>query len=161
RLLRPRRPAPAGRIPPTLGRGRKSVNTPRRPALGVLIALLLVAGGGVALLAQPRAEAPRPAPPPEPAEATAEQVHRVCGACHASPPPDTFPRSIWRMEVKQAYDFLHNDPGRHLEFPPLESVVRYYERRAPEAFPPLAPAAGTAGRSPVRFERRGLPMPDA
>src|SRR5438552_3438502 len=26
-----------------------------------------------------------------PGEATAEEVHRLCGACHAYPPPDTFP----------------------------------------------------------------------
>ena len=39
--------------------------------------------------------------PPEPPEATAEQVRQACTGCHAYPPPESFPRSAWRKEVKQ------------------------------------------------------------
>lgn len=35
------------------------------------------------------AEPPAGSKPPKPVEATAEQVHQFCGACHAYPPPDT------------------------------------------------------------------------
>src|SRR5262249_61918764 len=63
--------------------------------------------------------------PPPPAEATTEQVHQICGACHLSPPADTFPTSAWRREVKQGYEFLGNSSLR-LDFPPLESLALYY-----------------------------------
>ena len=37
--------------------------------------------------------APAHGVPADVAEATPEQVHALCGACHAYPPPETFPRS--------------------------------------------------------------------
>ena len=84
-----------------------------------------------ALPGPPAAEtAPASAVPAAVAEATPEQVHALCGACHAYPPPETFPRSAWRKEVKQGYDFLH-ESTLALPYPSLESVVRYYEARAP------------------------------
>lgn len=89
-------------------------------------------------------------------EATAEQVRSLCGACHAYPPPDTFPRSAWRKEVKQGYDFLRDSalasrPGH----PALESVVRYYEARAPLELP-LPRCESAPGQAPARFDRRGF-----
>src|SRR5438309_583222 len=45
---------------------------------------------------------------PPPAEASARQVHQFCGACHAYPPPDSFPRSAWRKQVRQGYDFFRD-----------------------------------------------------
>jgi hypothetical protein len=95
--------------------------------------------------------------PPAPPEAAPEQVHRLCGSCHAYPPADSFPRAAWRREVKQAYDFLRDSPLR-LDYPPLESVARYYESRAPDELPPLAHPAD-AGPGPVRWQRRGLRTP--
>lgn len=93
-------------------------------------------------------------------EATAEEVHRLCAACHAYPPPDTFPRSAWRKEVKQGYDFFHDDPSYRFDYPPLEAVVRYYENRAPAAlaqspqvFPTRPPRA--------RFDQRDLRASEA
>src|SRR5262245_61108737 len=86
-------------------------------------------------------------------EATSDDVHRLCAACHAYPPPETMPRAAWRKEVKQGYDFLR-DSTLQGEFPPLENVVLYYERRAPERLPaieqPTAPVA-----SPFKFKKRG------
>src|SRR5262249_1095687 len=41
-------------------------------------------------------------------EATSAQVHQFCGACHAYPPPETFPRSDWRFEVMQGYGFYEH-----------------------------------------------------
>jgi hypothetical protein len=121
------------------------------------------------------APTPAPAPsitlPPMPAEATVEQVHQLCGACHLYPPPDTFPRSAWRKEVKQGYDFFAKSPMLGTDFPPLESVVSYYEKRAPQSLPLLAQAQerdnppllkGTVPsfNPPARFERRGFRLPD-
>jgi FG-GAP-like repeat len=94
---------------------------------------------------------------PTPPEATPEEVHQLCASCHAYPPPETFPRSSWRKEVKQAYDFLRDSPV-HRPYPSLEAVVRYYESRAPEELPVIH-----RGQSPdppaVRFEKHGYPLP--
>jgi hypothetical protein len=91
-------------------------------------------------------------------EASAEQVHQFCGACHAYPPADTFPRYAWRKEVKQGYDFFH-DSGLSLDYPALDSVVAYYERRAPEKLPAIEPARHSV-KPPVEFERRGYRFPN-
>jgi hypothetical protein len=129
----------------------------RAPRLQYIVFFLTVlatlAGAGYALLAPSRPPAV-PAEPPgeEPAEATAEEVHRMCAACHAYPPPDSFPRSAWRKEVKQGFDFFHDDPSYRFAYPSLESVVRYYESRAPESLPPLP--QGSAHKLRSRFDRR-------
>src|SRR6266849_4562892 len=81
-------------------------------------ALLALAIGGVAFLAQTPTSMPTLMLPPAPAEATAEQVHEFCGACHAYPPPETFPRFAWRREVKQGYDFFAKSSRLGMEFPP-------------------------------------------
>ena len=95
--------------------------------------------------------------PPEPAEASTEQVHQFCGACHAYPPAETFPKEAWRKELRQAYDFFR-DSKLHLEFPSLESVALYYERRAPDKLPELEKTAPST--PPLRFERKGFRPPD-
>jgi hypothetical protein len=112
-----------------------------------------------AILGSPAAlTAPAPAVPAAVAEASPEQVHSLCGACHAYPPPETFPRSAWRKEVKQGYDFLH-ESTLALPYPSQESVVRYYEARAPLELP-LARPENAAGDVPVRFNRRGFRSAD-
>src|SRR5713101_9595848 len=64
----------------------------------------------------------------ESGEASADQVHRFCGYCHAYPPPDTFPRSAWRMETLRGYRFfdqlLLDKPSLHIPggVPPTETV---------------------------------------
>jgi tetratricopeptide (TPR) repeat protein/cytochrome c5 len=86
-------------------------------------------------------------------EATREEVLALCMACHAYPPPDSMPRAAWRKEVKQGYDFLRGST-LHADFPPLESVVRYYEQRAPERLPFVKQSPAT-GKPPVKFEKKG------
>jgi hypothetical protein len=61
--------------------------------------------------------------------------------------------------VKQGYDFFAQSPLLGTEFPPLESVVRYYENRAPQTLPLLAQQTSSRD-APVRFERRGFRLPD-
>jgi hypothetical protein len=95
--------------------------------------------------------------PALPPEASAEQVHDFCGACHAYPPAETLPRAAWRKEVHLAYGFFAKNPLLHINYPPLESVVAYYERRAPEELPLLPARAATP--SPLRFERRAFARP--
>lgn len=100
----------------------------------------------------PTFDAPNPV-----AEASSGEVHALCGSCHAYPPPDSFPRSAWRKEVKQAYDFLR-DSTLASPYPSLESVVAYYESRAPLQLiiprPENAPADST-----LRFSRRSFGSP--
>jgi FG-GAP-like repeat/Dihaem cytochrome c len=138
---------------------------PQRPVLPWLLGgVAVVAAGGVIayvlLTPKPAAESAPPQLRPEPAEATTEQVHQICAACHVYPPPETFPRSSWRKEVQQGYDFFHRDLTYRFDYPAMESVLRYYERRAPEVLPPAErPPEGTAG--PPTFERRGYRPPGA
>src|SRR5262245_51933713 len=134
---------------------------PRSGAFWVaVLAVGLLAAGAVVYFALP---APRPPAlatfevPQPPEEASAEEVHRFCGACHAYPPPETFPRSAWRKEVRQAYDFFR-DSTLQMEAPSLEGVALYYERRAPEALAPLEHVR-PATPSPVRWRREGFALP--
>jgi tetratricopeptide (TPR) repeat protein len=91
--------------------------------------------------------------------ASAEQVHRFCGtACHAYPPPDVFPRSVWRREVKQAYDFLRNST-LPIDFPSQESVALYYEQHAPAELPSVQPGPPVPPL-PGSFRRHDYPLPE-
>jgi hypothetical protein len=85
-------------------------------------------------------------------------VHAICAACHAYPPPESFPRSAWRKEVKQGYDFLR-DSTIPTPYPSLESVVRYYEARAPLELP-LSRSENAPDEAPIRFERKGFRSSD-
>jgi hypothetical protein len=97
--------------------------------------------------------------PPLPSEASSEQVHQMCGNCHAYPPADSFPKSYWRQEVKQGYDFFR-DSSLQMDYPSIESVVQYYEERAPDELP-LVQLAGPSGPPPVRFQPRGYRFPES
>jgi hypothetical protein len=121
-------------------------------------ALLAVVASSLYVLRGSPPALPRVEPLPPVVEASPEQVQRACGtACHVYPPPATFPRFAWRKEVKQAYSFFHNSTLQS-DFPPLESVVAYYESRAPEqlAFPEPDNAPGGP---PLRFQRSGCAIP--
>src|SRR5262249_6190733 len=158
----PRRP---GRLFPTHGASARR----RRQAMMRLLGLLGLAAAFFSLSAWVvnRALPGTPAAEPVPAsavpstvpaavpEASPEQVRSLCGACHAYPPPESFPRSAWRKEVKLAYDFLR-DSTLDLPYPPLESVVRYYESRAPLELPLLF-SENAPGEVPLRFNRQGFP----
>jgi hypothetical protein len=125
----------------------------RRIALAVL-----VVGLGVALLAGCRRGVDPPPPPtsPEAGDVTA-QVHDFCGACHAYPPAETFPRWAWKKEVERGYQFFERS-SLTLKAPPIDAVIKYYEDRAPEQLPP-ADIKRAATPPPVRFTKTGLPWP--
>jgi hypothetical protein len=138
----------------------------RRPIIyGAVAALLLglTLAGGVAgyfaLSSPPAAPVLPPFVPPAPGQEAAEgPVRELCGACHAFPPPDTFPKAEWRKQVLQGFDFFH-DSDLRMDFPSIEGVCLYYEHRAPEEMPPLRTGSLSAA-PPVRFERTGVPLPD-
>jgi hypothetical protein len=128
--------------------------------VGLLAALLVLAGaGGAVFYFQGGPDSPPPPPPgpPEVPTASSATVHTFCGACHAYPPAETFPRKYWRAEVERGYRFFERS-GMPLQAPPIEGVVRYYEERAPEelsaaVFPP------DAGPPGVAFQKAGPPGP--
>ena len=105
---------------------------------------------------------PQAAPPavPTPAGSPAEPAHadiaRACAACHAFPPPHTFPKAAWASEVAKGYGFLAKS-GLKLDPPDQAAVVRYFMARAPEALPMLEPSVGVT--SPLKFDRSALGSP--
>ncbi len=132
------------------------VTKPRwlRRALLVLPLLALAAAAGWYVAPRPRDPVDAGFVAPPVAEASSEEVHRFCGtACHAYPPPDSFPRRAWRKEVEQGFYFA----GRFrpdLRGPSVESVLAYYETRAADELPlPSRPAA--PGEPSVHWQRRG------
>jgi hypothetical protein len=104
-----------------------------------------------------------PPAPPEPAASALpadieQQVHNFCGgSCHAYPPADSFPRKHWRTEVERGYRFF-DQSGLALTPPKFAHVVRYYEERAPEDYPPatIVPASRPLA---TRFEGVTYPPP--
>ncbi len=142
----------------------------RYPFPTLLLSLLVLIGGALICYFLPRSSELSASAPPsgEQKEASSAQVRRFCGvACHAYPPAKTFPRSAWRWEVKQAYDFFRNS-NLISDFPSQESVALYYEKRAPEELPLLktptlpSPKLGEGKRipSPKLGEGRvGAPLP--
>jgi hypothetical protein len=126
--------------------------------LNVAIALVLVVAAAVGGWYLLRGRAPVDPTPEyvEPADLP-EQVHQFCGACHAYPPPDTFPRWAWKEEVERGYVFFGNQ-GRGLRPPSIEDVIRYYEKRAPDKLPP-AVIERAKTPVPVRFHRQSIAGP--
>lgn len=116
-----------------------------RKAMAAAAVVLIAAGVGWAVVEWREAPPLTPELAPAPAEASAKDVHAFCGLCHAYPPPESFPRSAWREEVRKAYDFFRDANVRYAA-PDLESVVSYYEKRAPLQLP--LPAHETLSRKP-------------
>jgi hypothetical protein len=135
------------------------IASPRRGWVAAAGLLLLCAALACCYFLGPTTEPPPAGPPlPAPEEASAAQVHQFCGtACHAYPPPETFPRSAWRREIQQAYDFFGSSKLA-IDFPSQEGVALYYERRAPAALP-LLKQTKPAHPLPVSFRRKDYPLP--
>jgi hypothetical protein len=124
------------------------------------LAALIAAGAAGAYWVYYRgsdSDPPPPVAPSGPPADIAEQVHQFCGACHAYPPPDSFPRSAWKDEVERGYGFFGSS-GMPIQPPRFEDVVRYFEDRAPAELPPARFERATTP-VPVRFERISYPLP--
>src|SRR5947209_601209 len=110
--------------------------------LALAAAALLGAGAAVYVLRGASLTAPPPPPPSPaplvvqaaPADVTA-QAHQFCGACHAYPPPDSFPRAAWKGEVERGFRFAAQSDVR-LKVPPFGQILHHFEERAPEELPP-------------------------
>jgi hypothetical protein len=133
----------------------------RRLAWCLPVLLVALAAGAAAWYRHAPAPAavPEVSLPPAGTEATSAQVNAFCGACHAYPPPSSFPREAWRREVKQGFEFFRAS-GLRLSVPSLEGVALYYERRAPERLPRLQHPAPPAA-APLAFACRGYRPPGA
>jgi len=114
--------------------------------------------------------APRQAQPPPSVPAEEQQARATCGGCHAFPPPEILPRAVWRDEIvammyirEKRLPPLAPPPGvlnRPVQLPPdMEQALAFYTSRAPERLPAPEPWPD-AGKSPVRFVRSSLTMPD-
>ncbi len=139
------------------------MNAPRwragRRLLRFGIVTLLVLGGGFLVVEGWRALFVVPTPsPPVFREATSEQVHSFCAACHTYPPPDSFPRSAWFDEVMRGYQFAAASPELLRAAPSPGSVLLYYEARAPEALARVSPLISFLP-PPVSFARTGHRLP--
>jgi hypothetical protein len=89
--------------------------------------------------------------------ASRAQVESFCGACHAYPPADTFPKANWPSEVARGFEFQRT-LGTAREVPPVESVVAYYVSHAPDELAKL-PRTPSNTRAPVAFRRREIAGP--
>jgi hypothetical protein len=130
--------------------------------VAALAAGLVAAAGGAYYLYHARTTGPRlPATSEdEPAGDLDAQVHTFCAACHAFPPPDTFPKSVWPFEVEQGYGFF-SESGMPLHAPPRDKVIHYFQQQAPEYLPP-ASFETASSPAPVRFQRTSFPaLPEA
>lgn len=106
----------------------------------------------------PPAVVKTPAETVEPLPADIEQqVHDFCGACHAYPPGDAFPRRHWQAEVERGYRFF-DQSAMPLTPPKLSHVVKYYEQKAPEEYVET-PRAATTRPLGVRFDKLSYPPP--
>jgi hypothetical protein len=77
------------------------------------------------------------------------KIEYFCSRCHAYPPPEVFPRSVWKQEVEQAYQFFA-ESSLSMQAPPIGDAIRYYEEGAPLELPhPVIAKASNA--LPVKF----------
>jgi hypothetical protein len=93
---------------------------------------------------------------PPVAEASKTEVYKLCALCHKYPPPGSFPKNAWRQEVKQGYQFAE-EAGLY-DLPPIESIIKYYEKRAPDELPTAIPN-NMPGDPPVHFRCTGYRVP--
>ena len=126
-------------------------------APATMVVFLLVNGG-----CQPQATTTPPisVPPTSNKSASSElalegQIEHFCGNCHATPKPESFPKSMWNSEVKRGFDFYFDSRRSDLSVPIQAQVAEYFRDHAPSELP-WGPAPSTADTSPVKFIREEL-----
>ena len=89
------------------------------------------------------------------------QVAAFCGDCHGVPNPGAFPKAAWRREVERGFAFYFESGRTDLQVPSQQSVIEYYESRAPEHLTVSPPAAAVSKEPPrIKFRRDSSPSPD-
>lgn len=86
-------------------------------------------------------------------------VREFCGACHAVPRPDSFPKQDWYNEVRRGFDFYYQSGRRDLSPPAQAEVVAFYRMYAPENL--AAPQQQEETESRVSFRATDLNDPTA
>ncbi len=87
----------------------------------------------------------------------AREVKAFCGACHAVPVPDSFPKDAWYDEVKRGFNFYYDSGRKDLTAPRQASVVSWYQQRAPEQL--AEPEQTDSKSSPLEFKFRAIDVP--
>jgi len=77
-------------------------------------------------------------------------VEGFCGACHATPNPQSFPRKFWHEEVNRGFNLFFQSGRSDLIMPPVSDVVDYFREQAPERLEFVA-AVEPGHASPFRF----------
>ena len=83
-----------------------------------------------------------------------QQVKVFCGACHAVPLPDSFPKQAWYDEVRRGFNFYYESARTDLVPPRQALVVTWYQKRAPEQL--AMPEQSEQNESPLKFELRPI-----
>ena len=83
-----------------------------------------------------------------------QQVKVFCGACHAVPLPDSFPKQAWYDEVRRGFNFYYESARTDLVPPRQAQVVTWYQKRAPEQL--ATPEQSEQNESPLKFELRPI-----
>jgi len=86
-----------------------------------------------------------------------EQVVQFCGACHAYPPPETFPKDYWPAEIRQGFRFFQVS-NLTIVPPAYGGVVDHYTSLAPDSLPTV-PRTPTDIGLPITLRRRELSGP--
>lgn len=86
-----------------------------------------------------------------------QEVKVFCGACHAVPVPDSFPKDAWYDEVKRGFNFYYDSGRKDLTPPRQASVVSWYQQRAPEQL--AEPEQTDSLSSPLEFMFRTIDVP--
>ena len=101
-----------------------SILPTRRWLLAIALAGSCIAAATLHLGCSREADKP---PPPRPLASNgniSEQVHQFCAACHAYPPPDSFPRSAWKEEVERGYAFFGQSGLRSIAWRACSAAAR-------------------------------------
>jgi hypothetical protein len=135
-----------------------------KPATLILTLLIVAAASGASHTPQAIQH-----PPNTDADLTAGEAaaRTECGTCHALPPPDVLPRSTWRDEIARMFLIKSGQPeppgprgtaARIVSLPVgWQSIVKYYEARAPERLAP--PASWPDPDATAPFTKREIPGP--
>src|SRR5262245_27311934 len=120
--------------------------SPRRPTLAAIVLTVVVAAAiGFGLYLAHEGDSGD--------SEIARQVHNACAACHAYPPPESFPRRAWKKEVVQGYQFAR-EFKLDVTLPPMHAVLDYYAARAPEELE-LPQVGRSSAPLPVAFTAVG------
>ncbi|MFN7803636.1 MAG: FG-GAP repeat domain-containing protein [Planctomycetaceae bacterium] len=82
------------------------------------------------------------------------QIEAFCGACHAVPNPQSFPKGAWHEEVNKGFNFYFESGRTDLHPPAMVDVVTWFSSRAPKELPiPTQSDLQEAPKVPFRLVR--------